>query len=471
MEREKRLIKSTIIIAIGKISTQFISFFLLPLYTALLSAEEFGVVDLLNTYILLLIPLFFLQIDQASFRFLIDLRNSPEEQHKIISTTIITTIFQSILYLILFFILSFFVNSKYQIFLATNVIVSCFANLFLQISRGLGDNKSYSIGSLIAGAGTIVLNVIFIALLHLGAYGILLATLLSNIFCILYLFLKKKIYRYLDRKDFDKEELKKMLKFSIPLVPNQLSWWIINASDRMIVSKILGLAANGIYSAANKFSSICITIFNIFNLTWSESASISINDQDKELFYSKVLNTVYSIFSSLCFLVIGIMPFCFEYLISGQEYQAAFNQIPILLISTLFNIIVSLLGSIYIALKKSNEIAKTSFYAAIINIATNLILIRYIGLYAASISTLVAYSAMAIYRYINIQKYVKIKLKLSRVILSVITVLILIACYYQQNLVYLIIGLIISIIYSIYTCQNIIIKIPKYLKNILQQKM
>ena len=74
MNREKQLIKNTAIITIGKICTQMISFFLLPLYTAILTAEEYGIVDLLNTLVSLLIPIITFQIEQALFRYLIDAR-------------------------------------------------------------------------------------------------------------------------------------------------------------------------------------------------------------------------------------------------------------------------------------------------------------------------------------------------------------------------------------------------------------
>ena len=49
MSREKQLAKNTLIITVGKVCTQLISFFLLPLYTGILSTEEYGIVDLLNT--------------------------------------------------------------------------------------------------------------------------------------------------------------------------------------------------------------------------------------------------------------------------------------------------------------------------------------------------------------------------------------------------------------------------------------
>ena len=74
MNREKELFKNTAIVGIGKISTQVITFFLLPVYTALLSTEEYGIVDLLNTLVMLLVPIISFQIEQAIFRYLVESR-------------------------------------------------------------------------------------------------------------------------------------------------------------------------------------------------------------------------------------------------------------------------------------------------------------------------------------------------------------------------------------------------------------
>ena len=102
MNREKQLVKNTVIITIGKICTQMISFFLLPLYTSILTTEEYGVVDLLNTLVSLFIPIVTFQIEQAVFRYLIDARNDEEKTSKVISTTVFTVILQCILYLGIF---------------------------------------------------------------------------------------------------------------------------------------------------------------------------------------------------------------------------------------------------------------------------------------------------------------------------------------------------------------------------------
>ena len=449
MNREKQLVKNTVIVAIGKICTQFVSFLLLPLYTALLSTEEYGTVDLLNTYISLLLPLVFLQIDQAAFRFLIDVRDDEKGKRNLLSTIIFTIVIQSILYLIVYAIIGKFIDNQYKYFLATNVVASMFSNIMLQISRGLGDNSTYSLGSLISGAGTILLNVLFIVVFKWGAYGMLSATLIANLLCAIFVFLKKRIYKYISISKYSKAEIKKIWKYSIPMVPNQLSWWIITVSDRTIITYILGVGMNGIYSAANKFSNVCTSLFNIFNLTWAESASMYIKDKDSSEYFSNIMNTTLKLFIALCFGIIAFMPFAFKFLITGDDYAEAYYQIPILMLSTIFSIAVSLFGSIYVALKKSSEIAKTSVYAAIINIAVNLILINFIGLYAASVSTLIAYLAMSIYRYFDVQKYKKIKIDKKLIVISVITGFMIILIYYIRNTYLCLVGALISVIFAL----------------------
>lgn len=458
MKREKQLMKNTVIVAIGKISTQFISFFMLPLYTSLLSSKEYGTVDLLNTYISLFLPLLFFQIDQGAFRFLIDVRKDEKETNEYISTILRTIITQSILYLLIYVGISIFISNEYKYFLAINVIATIFSTTLLQISRGMGNNKTYSIGSFISGICTVVLNILFIACFKWGAYGMLMATGVSNIICSIYVILNNKIHKRFVWKNYSKEKRRKIWKYSLPLIPNQLSWWIINVSDRSIITWFIGIAANGVYSAANKFSSICITFFNIFNMTWAESASLSIDDKDKSEFFSKIINITLKIFISLIFGIIAIMPFVFKFLIVGAEYSSAYYQIPILMVSTIFNVIVSLLGSIYIAIKKSNEIAKTSIYSAIINIFINLLCISKIGLYAASISTLIAYLSMSIYRYVDVQKYVKVKVNKKLILFSILIGSAIIICYYSKNWMFCLLGMTIAIVYGIINVWNIALK-------------
>ena len=96
MGKEKELVKNTAIITFGRICTQLVSFFLLPLYTAVLPTAEYGTVDLVLTYSSLLLPFVTLALEQALFRFLIDVREDKEKCSKYISITVLTSLLLSL---------------------------------------------------------------------------------------------------------------------------------------------------------------------------------------------------------------------------------------------------------------------------------------------------------------------------------------------------------------------------------------
>ena len=466
MSKGKDLAKNTAIVSIGKICTQLITFFLLPVYTAVLSNEEYGVVDLLNTLTSLLLPIVTLQIEQGIFRYLIDCRENNEKQIKLITTIIRFMIIQSIACIVIFLCVSPFIHNEYKYFLIANLLMGIFSSLLLQICRGLGDNATYAIGSFITGAFTVVLNVIFIVAFRWGAYGMLGATAISNFICAVYIFLKRKIYKYIKPKQFDKKILKEIIKYSVPLIPNMISWWIVSASDRTIISAVIGIAQNGIYSAANKFSGVFTTLYSVFNLTWTESASININSEDRDEFFSKILDFVIRFFGCLCLGTIAVMPFAFNILIN-EKFAEAYYQIPILILGSVFNILVSFVGSIYVAKKLTKEIAKTSIISAVINIFVNIALIKSIGLYAASISTVIAYALMFIYRWIDVKKYVKFNV--NKILMFALTIMygITIFTYYLKNTMISVVVLVIVVVFAIITNLNSV----SYLKQIVKDKI
>lgn len=92
MSRNKEFIKNTLMLFIGKFATQFTSFLLIPLFTHYLISEDYGWVDLLQTYITLFVPILTLRMDSAVFRFLIDIRNDEKEKTRIITNVMFITV-------------------------------------------------------------------------------------------------------------------------------------------------------------------------------------------------------------------------------------------------------------------------------------------------------------------------------------------------------------------------------------------
>lgn len=450
MSREKNLAKNTIIITIGKICTQLITFFLLPLYTGILSTEEYGAVDLLNTLVSLLLPIVTFQVEQAVFRELIEVRGKNDKESRIISSAVITVIFQCIVYLIIFALISPFINNHYKFFLATNVVANIFLSLLLQIARGFGDNKKYAFASFISALSTIIFNVLFLVVIKLGANGMLLGTMLGQIVATIYLFISLKLYKYLKVKDYKKEVIKSLWKYSLPLIPNAISWWVFNASDRVIASAFLGVDQNGILAASLKFSAVYITFYNIFNMSWTESISIAIKDDDVNDYFNRMFNIVLRLFTAMAVGMIACMPFVFPIMIN-EKFSAGYGLIPISIIGSLFNVVVGLISVIYVAEKNTKAIASTSIVSAVINIIVHLVLIKFIGLYAAVISTFVAYFVMSIYRMIDInKKYFKVNSDIKFVVQSAVALIFVFVSYYINNIYLNVFVVLFAVLFAIY---------------------
>ena len=225
MNKNKELVKNTIIIFIGKFCTQFITLLLLPLYTHFLSTEDYGYIDLIQTYLTFFIPLILLKIDAGIFRFLIDARKSEEEKNKIITNGIFIMFVELIISTILFAVAVKIFSIKYSILIVMNLISLSVLTFLLQIVRGIGKNKQYSFSSIIAAIVTIVLNLIFLVGFHKNGKYVLIASLISNIICTIYLLIVNKILKNVKIKYIDKKLIKDLLKYSIPMIPNELSWF------------------------------------------------------------------------------------------------------------------------------------------------------------------------------------------------------------------------------------------------------
>ena len=446
MNRNSEFVKNTVLLFIGKFATQFMSLLLLPLFTHYLLTDDYGTVDLLQTYISLFVPILTLKIDSAVFRFLIDKRKEEDGQKEIISnimfilgiTLLITVIIGGITY--------FFLDIKYFGYVIINIIVLMFSSVMLQILRGLGKTKEYSIGSIITGVVALAVNIILIVGFKFGANSILIASIIANIICSIYVILNVRLFKLIKISKVNKARLKEILAYALPMIPNSLSWWLVNVSDRTIITFFIGAAFNGIYTVSCKFSNIINSIFSIFNMSWQETASIHIHDEDKDVFFSNMINRILFLFASGTLLVLVAIPIFFSILI-GEEYQSAYNYIPILLYSDSWNILVYLIGGIYVAKKETRKVANTTIGAAIINLIIHIALIKIIGLYAACISTLVSYIVMGIYRYIDCQKYVKLRISINKMITYTLIYGICSIAYIMNNIYLNILNVLIAIIY------------------------
>ncbi len=448
MDKKKQLAKNTIIIFMGRVCTQFISYFLLPFYTSYLLTNEYGLVDLIQTYVTLLVPIITLELEMSIFRYLIDSRENEQDTRNLMSNNFFVLGISLLFFCILYTLITYFVTIPFRWLILVDIIVCVLSGNFLQVARGFGKTVDYSISCILTGVTTIVSNIIMICVLHKGAYGMIFSMALANFICASYLFFRLRLYKYFDFSKIDMNLIKKMNKYSIPLIPNGISWWIINASDRSIVSFMLGASANGLYAISNKFPNIISSLTGVFNLSWSESAALHINSSDRDDFFSDITNTVFKLFTSMGVGMLAVLPFLFPVFINSS-YQKAYDYIPLLVLATIFNVLICLYSQVYLAKKLSKQVATTAIIGAIINIVINVCFIQKIGLYAAALSTTISYFVMMIYRHIDLKKYVHITFEKGLIFKTVIIFTVVICLYYKNNFVLNVANFIIALIYAI----------------------
>lgn len=407
MNRQQTLIKNTVIIGIGKISTQFLTFLLLPLYTTHLMKSEYGLVDIIITYISLLAPLATIQLEMAAFRFLIERRKDDIETGKVISSLFRLVGLTTLVFITGFICINAIFPIPHGLLVLITILTVIATNMMLQVTRGLGNNVLFSIGSALAGVTTVIANIILIAHLGMGVDGALLAIIIGDISCTAFLFISQRIHKYISFRRRDSVLEKDLLRYSTPLLPSSVSWWLINAADRTIVAIVLGVASSGIYAVAYKFPLIFSGLFSFFNMSWTESASVNIDKSDRDEFFSQTMNASIRLFGSLGLCIVAGVSLVFTLLVS-KTYHEAYLYIPLLILGSFFNSMVSMYGAIYIAKKMTKQVMNSSIIAAGISIILTVCLIPWLGLFAPALAMVAAYGSMVAYRHYDVKKYVNI---------------------------------------------------------------
>lgn len=463
---KKELIKNTLIVGVGRILAQFTGLLLIPLYTSFLSPGEYGLGDLVITYTALAFPFITLSLEQGAFRFLVDARDDNQQKTIITTYLVRTVLILGSMFGLLAIIAGYLLSLELTLLVCGLVASSVLMNVGLWYARGLGNNATYAIASVITGILTLALGVLFVAVFDMGVQGMLGALLFANLFSGIYMFLSLGAYKYINFRTRDKKLEKELLSYSLPLVPNSVSWWLVSAADRTIIALMLGVMATGIYGVAVKFPAVLVGLFSIFWISWHESASLHINHADRDDFFSKVTNTTIVLFGCIGLIILAALSVFFDYIV-GSDFREAYIYIPILMAGALGHSIVSMYGSIYAAKKQTKQILNTTLVAGLINIAVMLAAIPLIGLFGAAVASVVAYMAMAIYRHFDVRKFVTISLDAKKIAPIIALSIVVITLYYSNSLVLNIANLVLVVVASLYLNKGILLSI----KDLLWQKL
>lgn len=432
MSEKSRLLKNTWLIAMGNFGAKMVSFLLLPLYTSILSTEEYGTYDFIVAISAFLLPIVTLAMDEAMFRFIIDSGNKGKEFKRIITNAFAIVLTGMFLLGIILYGADTFGGIRNCLYVWVYVTAAALYNFANSMLRGLGRIKEYAIISSAKNILQLLLNILVVAVLRWGMRGLLFSMCISETLAFAVVAVAAKIWEHIRLRYLSMDTTKPMLKYSLPLIPNALCAQIINISDRLVISGFMGASANGIYSVSYKFPNVVETVYHYFYTAWSESASrvLARGKEKAEEYYQSLHNTVSNMMFSVIILMIAFMPVMFRIFVRG-DYVKGFNYIWILLLAMYFDSLAKFYSGLFTALKKTDVMAVSTLVAAIINLVINIGLIKYIGLYAAAGSTLFADIVLVLIRKKGLRKHIQLKDDYKKIAVKAVIAAIvsLLSCY------------------------------------------
>lgn len=453
MNKYKKLFNNSIIFAIGNFGSSIITFLMVPLYTYQLTTSEYGTVDLFSTTVSLFLPVASLSIYEAVLRFIME----KDANHKKVYSNGLYITNISAIFLALISVVLAFLKSLY-IFIPLLLILQLYQTLFSQYAKGTGKVKIFALDGIVLSFLTAGLNLLFLVPLKMGLNGYLISLILAFSGSVIFMYIVLKLYKEFDKQTLDRKYQMELIKFSIPLIPNAIAWWLTTTVGRYFILFFVGTSGNGFYAVANKIPTLLTVIMNIFSQSWRISAIEEYDSDSRGNFFSNV----YQIYSELLIVISsGILIFIqiiFKLLI-GEAFYSAWKFVPLLLISVIFSSLSDFLGTQYIAAKQTGGILKTTIAGAVLNVLLNLLLVPLLGVNGVGLASIISFATVWLIRDFDLKKYFSFTMGKQKFTIGVVVLFVQYALFMFLNGPILYIGQIFSFLFVTFLNRKLLLKI------------
>lgn len=416
MNKYKQLAVNSLLFFVNAVATKLITFLLVPLYTAHMSAGEYGLTDMSLTVINLVTPLFTLSVAEASVRFIVGDRGKAEEY---IFTSMLITLLSVVLVGLMTPILNLGIFGglgSYKVLFVVAYASSAFMNLCGEVARGMGEVKLIPICAGVSSMGTLVSAVLLIGSLRAGivgyfvsvSFGPLLAVLIYMSFGGLGHLASVGAGRLLHAGgDQVRSVVFPMLRYSVPLIPNNLFWWLSTGINRFYITGMLGIAVSGMFAAASKIPNLLNTLYSVFQQAWQLSAFQESGNESLDRFFTNVFRVLQVGLTILCSTLSYFAPAVASVFLRGETY-AAWPMIGLLLLSNFFNVFASFYGTVYATTMHTSFIMKTTAFGAIACVVVTPVLIPVLGISGACVASALGQLLVFLMRVADSKKYISI---------------------------------------------------------------
>lgn len=449
--------------AIGNIGSKLITFLMVPLYTYFVhDTGDFGYYDVCLTVCLLLLPFFTLQLRDGAFRFLLDC-DDETQRRRIVSFVARTMASSLVITLLVATVLALFTDIQHLGYAVGLLIAMSLQEVYSQVFRGLGNNRAFVMVGILSALGIGVFSVIFVAYLHWGIRGIFLANIIARLLALVLVEAKVRlITRHTSWNIRIGKVGRDIIRYTLPLLPGSLCWWLTGSSDRLFVTHFLGLDVNGVYAVAIRFTGIINTLAIIFYQAWQETAILQYHSPDRDRFFSRMFNSYIFLLGIILVGYVFLLKVNYGWLVAPQYHQSLNYIYPLGLSAVLFALS-AFFDMGYQCAKDTSRTLPAIVLSAVINVILNFMLIKPLGVYGVILTQVITYTVLFTYRWHDMRRYFVLKSSRRSLVPVIVMLLSAIPFYYCD-------GIVINIAYMALAIGAIIAACNKELRDLLLSK-
>lgn len=406
----KKILGDSFIYGLSGIITSFIGVFLIPLYTKVFLPADYGIIALMGSMQSIVTIFIIFGMDNS---FSVWYWDKPTEEGR--STAASNWFFFSLtlgfsVSLLLaagsYYIASFVLGDgrlyPVVILFAINIFLAStqkLLNLWFRVRRKPLHAVAFNLSISLL---TVALNIWFVLIKKIGIPGIYFSACITSLIALVITIIVLR--KYISIRFFNYDELRRMIKFSLPLVPTGLIFWVMGAASPYFINFLMHNKAEiGLYQIGSNAASILgLGTFAFFQAFTVYALSISKEENAKGI-YAKILE-YYVYIGMSCALLLGLLAKFILHLFTNEKYISAYIVIGILAFNVIISGAIQIISIANLLAKDNKPIARSAFFSVMITIAGYFTLIPLLGKEGAAIAVAAGNLASTIYIIIRAQR-------------------------------------------------------------------
>ena len=405
----------------------------IPIFTRLLTQEDYGIVAVFQAYIGIFLVILSLNAHTAVTRYYFE---NKDDFKGFVGTTL------SFVGLMFGFFAPFFIIFYRQIgeitqltgilpiYLMIGCLFSVVAEIYVHILIPQKKSKEVALIRIAKGYTYVLISIVFVYFLEENKYlGRIWASLLVGFIFSIYFLLKMRSFL---KPHLKRSHLKYTAQYSFPLIPYTLSSLILAQFDRIMINSTLDAASAGLYSLGYNIGMLLLMVISATRTALVPDFYKFLDNKE----YDRLNILVKRVFSVVILAALGLFLFAGEVgiILADEKFHPGLRVVPIVVIGYVFFGMYSIYSGYIFYEKKTSYLSVVVFPAGILNIALNALFIPRYGYIAAAYTTVVSYFVMFLLAWITVTRISDQKIaSLWTIWKPTIIMFVFIVSYYSLN--------------------------------------